>query len=589
MAQVSKVAVSRLVKQAGDDGPAKKSRDEYRKAKELEEARKLGTEPAAVDEEGKDINPHIPQYISDAPWYLDPKGPTLKHQRQQEEKIKIYSGINEWYKRGVDTSKTATRYRKGACENCGAMTHKKKDCLERPRKIGAKFTGANFAPDEFVQPNLDPTFDGKRDRWNGYDNDDFQEVVEDFNKLDDAKKAVKKEKLAKPEPGKDEEDDGEESSEHEDDEDKYVDTMDMVGTKVDASERYTVRNLRIREDTAKYLRNLDPNSAHYDPKTRSMRKNPYEGTGKSVDEVDFAGDNFVRISGDTVNHAKSTMFAWEASRKGLDVHILAEPTKLEVLKQEYETKKDEFKTDMNQGILDKYGGEEYLKAPPRELLFSQTEDYVEYSRHGKVLKGDEKTVVRSRYEEDVYPNNHKSVFGSWWSGGVWGYKCCHSVVKNSYCTGNAGKEISSNTLTLPPASQPSTSKTVVETEIKEADEDADSSESEDSEPKFSKTEKKKKKKKKQKKSKKKQKKKESSSSSSDSDSDDEEAKKQKKVKEALKKLEEEERSVEKIMKMDEKKRPYNSMSISNKEPTEEDMEAYYLKKRREEDPMAKFL
>ena len=173
--------------------------------------------------------------------------------------------------------------------------------------------------------------------------------------------------------------------------------MDMVGTKVDASERYTVRNLRIREDTAKYLRNLDPNSAHYDPKTRSMRKNPYEGTGKSVDEVDFAGDNFVRISGDTVNHAKSTMFAWEASRKGLDVHILAEPTKLEVLKQEYETKKDEFKTDMNQGILDKYGGEEYLKAPPRELLFSQTEDYVEYSRHGKVLKGDEKTVVRSRY------------------------------------------------------------------------------------------------------------------------------------------------------------------------------------------------
>lgn len=34
------------------------------------------------------------------------------------------------------------------------------------------------------------------------------------------------------------------------------------------------RNLRIREDTAKYLLNLDVNSSHYDPKTRSMREDP---------------------------------------------------------------------------------------------------------------------------------------------------------------------------------------------------------------------------------------------------------------------------------------------------------------------------
>ena len=97
----------------------------------------------------------------------------------------------------------------------------------------------------------------------------------------------------------------ERQSSDDEDEDKYVDKMDMPGTKMDAAERYTVRNLRIREDTAKYLRNLDLSSAHYDPKTRSMRKNPYEGTGKSQDEVDFAGDNFVRITGDTINHAQS--------------------------------------------------------------------------------------------------------------------------------------------------------------------------------------------------------------------------------------------------------------------------------------------
>jgi pre-mRNA-processing factor SLU7 len=180
MAQVGKVPVSRLIAAGNDDGPVKKNRDDYRKAKELEEARKAGTEAAAVDEDGKDINPHIPQYISDAPWYLDPKGATLTHQRQQEEKIRKFSAITEWYNRGTDSKQpVATKYRKGACENCGAMTHKKKvtleeqdrflhlrlqDCLERPRKVGAKFNGAKIGQDEFSQPTLSHDWEMKRDR-----------------------------------------------------------------------------------------------------------------------------------------------------------------------------------------------------------------------------------------------------------------------------------------------------------------------------------------------------------------------------------------------------------------------------------------
>ena len=36
----------------------------------------------------------------------------------------------------------------------------------------------------------------------------------------------------------------------------------------------SVRNLRIREDTAKYLLNLDPNSAYYDPKSRCVNSGP---------------------------------------------------------------------------------------------------------------------------------------------------------------------------------------------------------------------------------------------------------------------------------------------------------------------------
>ena len=42
----------------------------------------------------------------------------------------------------------------------------------------------------------------------------------------------------------------------------------------DPKVRTDVRNLRQREDTAKYLRNLDPNSGHYDGKSRIMKDNP---------------------------------------------------------------------------------------------------------------------------------------------------------------------------------------------------------------------------------------------------------------------------------------------------------------------------
>ena len=40
-------------KSQDDDEPKKRSREEWRKAKELDEARKAGTAPAAVDEEGR--------------------------------------------------------------------------------------------------------------------------------------------------------------------------------------------------------------------------------------------------------------------------------------------------------------------------------------------------------------------------------------------------------------------------------------------------------------------------------------------------------------------------------------------------------
>ena len=344
-----------------------------------------------MDEEGKDINPHIPQYISAAPWYYNTAGPTLKHQRpQSEEKQKDFAKIGQWFQRGVDLDSITTKFRKGACENCGAMTHKKKDCMERPRKVGAKFSGAQIAPDEFVQPDLTLDFDGKRDRWNGYDPAEHAGIIEEFQKIEDAKRQLKAQRLNT---GDDEE---EEEVDEDADEDKYVDEIDMPGTKVDSKQRITVRNLRIREDTAKYLRNLDPNSAYYDPKTRSMRDNPYKDTGRGPDQVDYAGENFLRYSGDTAKHGEAQLFAWEAQNAGVDVHLLAEPTKAEKLKFEYVGKKEEVKSTIQESILERYGGKEHLEAPPKTLLLAQTEHYVEYSRSGKIIKGAEKPIVRSK-------------------------------------------------------------------------------------------------------------------------------------------------------------------------------------------------
>jgi len=50
-------------------------------------------------------------------------------------------------------------------------------------------------------------------------------------------------------------------------------------------------------------------------------------------------------------------------------------------------------------------------------------------------------VVRSKYEEDVQVNNHTTVWGSYYEkkSGKWGYGCCHSLIKQSYCTGEEGR------------------------------------------------------------------------------------------------------------------------------------------------------
>ncbi len=67
-----------------------------------------------------------------------------------------------------------------------------------------------------------------------------------------------------------------------------------------------------------------------------------------------------------------SVFAWEAYEKGAEVHIQADPTKLDILTKEYQRKKEDYKSGLKEGILAKYGGEEHLEAPPKQLLMAQS-------------------------------------------------------------------------------------------------------------------------------------------------------------------------------------------------------------------------
>ena len=261
-----------------------------------------------VTKAANERNEYIPSFIANKPFYVpdtgdsesaDTKGDYLEHQRLQKQQDDSLAKA-QWYDRGAKVGPAATKFRKGACENCGAMTHKARDCLQRKRKVGARFTGRDIAADERVGA-VKLGWDAKRDRWNGYEAGEYQKVVEEYNELEALKKATM---------GENEEEEG----------DRYEEETDMG-----RQQQNSTRQLRLREDTAKYLLNLDLDSAKYDPKTRSM-----VDSGQISDAASalVAEEGFVRRSGDAEEFERAQKYAWETQEKGGPgkVHLQANPT-----------------------------------------------------------------------------------------------------------------------------------------------------------------------------------------------------------------------------------------------------------------------
>lgn len=388
-------------------------------------------------------NEYIPAFISKKPFYVDSdlsEADYLEHQRIQSLPQDTLAQ-SKWYDRGRKLGPAATKFRKGACENCGAMTHKTKECLSRPRKQGAKWTGRDIQADELVG-DVKLGWDAKRDRWNGYDAQEYSAVVKEYEELEALKKATagtngQNQQIENGEDGEDTNDDPEIESA------KYAEETDMG-----RNQPTSTRNLRIREDTAKYLLNLDLDSAKYDPKTRSMAdvgpgaKSSDNSNNKNAASALLADENFMRSSGDAAEFEKAQRYAWETQEKGnpgaKKLHLQANPTEGEILRKK-QTEAAEKKREANRtALVEKYGGSEHLQPGPSSFRAAENERYVEYDESGGV-KGEVRKTARSKYREDVLVNNHTGVWGSWWSNFQWGYMCCHSLVKNSYCTGDEGK------------------------------------------------------------------------------------------------------------------------------------------------------
>lgn len=495
-----------------------------KKSRELAEARQSGAVAPAVDvKTGAMINPHNPEFITKRPWYLgEDAGPSLDHQadptrdkvllsmksadeivkqerhKYKQKALKQQMEVGMWVEamrcgngpyricQIIKIAKKGTefdlKYEDGSVERKVKFKPSSKS-LYKPRIRMTKTGARSLTVDEKIHGK--ESYDSKRDKYHGYDHEAHtQKVARVFSERDELRKALRQDKLKKQDKeGKETKGSSESDSDVDNsaaggdsddefvqrDEDERVITTRLArqGGVGGAQMKVTARNLRIREDTAKYLRNLDPNSAYYDPKSRSMRDNPNPEVPH--EEAQFAGDNFARISGDAVKLAETQLFAWDATEKSAttEMHPQANPSQVELLKKKFQNKSAEIQLQKKRKVLDKYGGQEYLdgsgglanvgdskkledleaQAQERKIRFGVSVESAQYSKDGRLLTMSGSMVraapvpQKSKYEEDIFLNGHTAVWGSFFHIGAfqWGYADDHSLMKNSYCTGDAGR------------------------------------------------------------------------------------------------------------------------------------------------------
>lgn len=393
------------------------------------------------------INPNMPQYITKAPWYLNKEKPTLSHQRANDNHQRV--PLDQWYNRGIKKAKKITKFRKGACTNCGSMTHNAKMCMDRPRKVTAKLANLTYGDDEEVQNMDNLTYEAKHDRWNGYNPEMYKEVIQNFNKEEEERRRIKEQQLEQKLKNKDSEpknemDDVMSDSDLDDGSDAGIADKDVDDNDPDLMKNPRIKtvnqNLRSRTETVKYLQNLWDNTAHYDGKSRAMRENPNTKEEDTKQKL-YQGDNKRIYSGQFLDLMDQDNFTKEAKEKGdVELNNVAMPSQAELAFKSFKIKTQQLNTEKQKALFEKYGGEEHANIPD-EIKMNALKEQYEAIENAKKAKNAVKVnlTVKSKYEEDVLRNGHTKVWGSFWHQHFgWGYKCCYSFEKDSKCRGEHG-------------------------------------------------------------------------------------------------------------------------------------------------------
>eukprot|EP00924_Labyrinthula_sp_SR-Ha-C_P002832 snap_masked-scaffold_13-processed-gene-8.44-mRNA-1 protein AED:0.21 eAED:0.21 QI:0/-1/0/1/-1/1/1/0/438 len=341
----------------------------------------------------------IPDFVKKTPWYSKSKNShEIPDKNAESPKEKPEDNTFNYIKENFHESKhLGKRYRKGACENCGSMSHKKRDCLERPRskRNTAQMLNKTLAADDLYQTSQKKenkkSYDTSRDRWNGYDPSSHISRVENFYST----------VVQEPEVNLEE-----------------VQDKDELKFKLGTGDRLEVHNLRIREDTAEYLKTLDT-------KIEDQKK-------EENLQFTLVRDGMNKASSSGLEN--SQVFAWDLDSRKQQVEQVQEQRRRQ--------------NEENAGLRINPREVQRLKKQHQESqqrafnLGNRAEKRIDASEVIEREVWGELNKMEFNQKREMRKSSHSSVFGSFYNKAEekWGYACCYQTLRNAFCTGEEGRK-----------------------------------------------------------------------------------------------------------------------------------------------------